>query len=116
MQELRSQRRRKAEAWNKANRLVGGLILAGLVTVLASAFVPEIARLRQLDRELDQERTTLAAENERRSKQAREVQLLETDPEYVEIVARDKIGVMKEGETIIRLDASEAKPATAAKP
>jgi hypothetical protein len=34
----------------------------------------------------------------------------------VEIVARDKIGVMKEGETIIRLDASEAKPATAAKP
>jgi len=34
------------------------------------------------------------------------VHLLKTDSEYVEIIARDRIGVMKEGETIYRLDSS----------
>lgn len=34
--------------------------------------------------------------------------LLKHDSEYVEIIARDRIGVMKEGETIYRLDTPAA--------
>jgi cell division protein FtsB len=34
--------------------------------------------------------------------------LLQTDPEYVEIIARDKIGVMKPDEQVFRLDAPVA--------
>jgi cell division protein FtsB len=35
------------------------------------------------------------------------VYLLESDKEYIETIARDKLDMMKEGETIFRLDPSK---------
>jgi cell division protein FtsB len=46
----------------------------------------------------------LADEQLTKARRQREVHLLKNDSEYVEIIARDRIGVMKEGETIYRLD------------
>ena len=43
--------------------------------------------------------------------QTREINLLKTDSTYLETVARDRLDLMKEGETIFRLE-----PARAAKP
>ena len=43
-------------------------------------------------------------------KQQREVQLLQNDPEYLELVARDKLDLMKDGETIFRLQGAKAEP------
>jgi cell division protein FtsB len=39
------------------------------------------------------------------ARQTREVTLLKADPTYLETIARDKLDVMKEGETIFRLEA-----------
>ena len=38
------------------------------------------------------------------ARQTREVNLLKTDPSYLETIARDRLDLMKEGETIFRLD------------
>ena len=116
MQELRSQRRRKAEAWNRVNRLVAGLIIAALLTVLGMAFFPEIVRYNQLDAQLSRQKEALKREEALREEQRSEVNLLENEPEYVEAIARDKIGLMKEGETIVRLDGPAPAPAGGAKP
>jgi cell division protein FtsB len=43
--------------------------------------------------------------------QTREVNLLKTDATYLETIARDRLDLMKEGETVFRLE-----PARAAKP
>ena len=43
------------------------------------------------------------------ARQTREVTLLKTDPTYLETIARDRLDLMKEGETIFRLEARGAK-------
>ena len=40
------------------------------------------------------------------ARQTREVNLLKTDPTYLETMARDRLDLMKEGETIFRLEQS----------
>jgi cell division protein FtsB len=106
VQQLRSKRRRNPELWHKANRLVATLIVAGSVAGAVVLFYPEWIRHAALAEQLEEERAKLRAEELLREQRTREVDLLQNDPEYVEIIARDKIGVMKEGETIFRLDAA----------
>ena len=119
MQEIRSKRRRNPEVWHKANRLVIILIVLAVVGGALLAFIPEIARHRSLTRQLEQEKESLAREELVNRQRAREVHLLQNDPEYVEIIARDRLGVMKEGETILRLDSTtkaSTPVATSSKP
>jgi cell division protein FtsB len=102
VQQIRSKRRSNPETWHKANRLVAVLIILGIAVVTALAFYPELRRLKSLGMQLDEEKAALAAEELLKERRTREVYLLQKDPEYVEIIARDKIGVMKPGETIFR--------------
>lgn len=106
VQQLRSRRRKNPEVWHKANRMMIALIIAGFAAVAIAAFYPEIVRHRSLSNQLAEDKSILAAEQLTKARREREVHLLKTDSEYVEIIARDRIGVMKEGETIFRLDAS----------
>ena len=55
-------------------------------------------------RDLLEDQQELAALQSLRKQREREVYLLENDKEYIEIIARDKLDMMKEGETIFRLD------------
>jgi len=111
VQEIRSKRRRNPEVWHKANRLVIILIVLAIIGGALLAFIPEIARHKILTNQFEQEKESLAREELVNRQRAREVRLLQNDPEYVEIIARDRLGVMKEGETILRLD-STPKTAT----
>lgn len=115
MQQLRTRRRRNPEVWHQANRLVGGLILFTLVLLIAAAFYPEWARYNSVAAELDEKRAILRAQELDRDQREREVHLLTNDPEYVEIIARDKIGVMKPDEHIYRLDGPAVSGAQALK-
>jgi cell division protein FtsB len=51
------------------------------------------------------------------ARQTREVTLLKTDVSYLETIARDRLDLMKEGETIFRLETAhpKAKPVTPAR-
>lgn len=111
VQPIRSKRRKNPEVWHKANRMMIALIIAGGAAVAVAAFYPEIARHRTLSVQLAEEKSTLAAEELKKARREREVHLLKHDGEYVEIIARDRIGVMKEGETIYRLDTPVAPAA-----
>jgi cell division protein FtsB len=104
VQQLRTRRRRNPEVWHKANRLVAALIILGLVAFVLMAFHPEWERYRELAARLEDEKAVLAAQELERDQRERELHLLQNDPEYVEIIARDTLGVMKPGEEIIRLD------------
>lgn len=83
------------------------IVLAGLL-FLGLTFYPQWTHRNKLAGLLDEEQAKLGAEQLLQKKREREVTLLQTDPGYVEIIARDKLGVMKEGETIFRLDGSRA--------
>lgn len=88
--------------------MISGFILLGVLLVILAAFYPEWVRYKSLASELDEKRAILQAQELDRDQREREVHLLQNDPEYVEIIARDKIGVMKPDEQVFRLDAPVA--------
>ena len=111
MQQLSSKRRRNAEVWSAGIRLMIIFIALGALAILLVAFYPALTRKKDLVTKLANEKSMLSAEELIRKQRNREVDLLKNDTEYVEAIARDKIGVMKEDETIYRLDSPNPTPA-----
>ncbi len=114
MKSTQVRRRRDATFWKAINRVLMVLVLIGLVSVIVLWFYPELERRDAMARELDEEKQDLAAQQLLRKQREREVYLLENDREYIETIARDKLDMMKEGETIYRLESAKgpeiAKP------
>jgi len=109
-------RRRDPTLWHRINRLLTGLIFVAVILFAGLTFYPEWAHRNQLAQQLKEEQDKLRAEQLLQKKREREVTLLQTDPSYVEVIARDKLGVMKEGETIFRLDGSRTPAVEASTP
>ncbi len=102
--------------WNALNRVLLALVIAGGIAGIVLWFYPEVARRDQMARNLLKDQEELVAQQSLRKQREREVYLLENDKEYIETIARDKLDMMKEGETIFRLDPTKtSKPAEKAK-
>jgi len=108
--------RRNPAIWHYLNRFLTVLIVVAGLLFVGLTFYPEWKHRNQLAAKLEDERAKLRAEQLLQKKREREVDLLQTDPGYVETIARDKLGVMKEGETIFRLDGSRAPVAETSPP
>jgi cell division protein FtsB len=93
--------------WNALNRVLLTLVIVTGIASLVLWFFPELVRRDQMARNLLREGQELVAEQTLRKQREREVYLLENDKEYIETIARDKLDMMKEGETIFRLDPSK---------
>lgn len=105
-------RRRKDPAfWNALNRVLVVLVLIGSCAGIILWFYPEINRRNDMAANLEAQKAELAEHQLLRKQREREVYLLENDKEYIETVARDKLDMMKDGETIFRLDPSKARKA-----
>lgn len=103
--------RRETDFWRAVNRFLIVLIGLGLVIVIALAFVPELRRITEMRETLAGLEKELADQKLLLLQQQREERWLNENPGYVETLARDRLGVIKEGETVYRLDETEAPPA-----
>jgi cell division protein FtsB len=90
--------------WHSLNKFVLTLIVLSASVPLAYSFLPEVSkrkeqrmRIEGLKDEVDKQRMLLA-------RNQREEYLLRHDPEYVGLIARDRLDLMKEGEMIYRID------------
>jgi len=107
-----ARRRSDPSFWNALNRVLLTFVVAGGIAGIVLWFYPEVARRDQMARNLLEEKEELIAQQSLRKQREREVYLLENDKEYIETIARDKLDMMKQGETIFRLDPTKAtKPA-----
>jgi cell division protein FtsB len=100
--------RREATLWQRLNRILRVLLVLAIWLVIISLFVPPYKKLTQSRAEID---NLIAQVNEQKyllARQTREIALLKTDPTYLETIARDRLDLMKEGETIFRLEAGSA--------
>jgi len=100
--------------WHFVNRFLTVLIVVGGLLLAALAFYPQWVHRSRLAERLKEDQAKLRAEQLLQKKSEREVLLLQSDPGYIEAIARDKLGMMKDGETIFRLDGSRAPAATPA--
>lgn len=98
-------RRRHAEFWNAFNRLILFGIAIVLIATIALWFYPELQKRNEMAAKLSEQQKQLRSEELLRKQREREVHLLETNKEYLEVIARDKLDLMKDGETIFRPDA-----------
>lgn len=96
--------RREASVWQRLNRVLRALLALALVLVIVSLFLPQSKRLRQSNAEIESLQAQVTEQKMLLARQTREVNLLKTDPVYLETIARDRLDLMKEGETIFRLE------------
>ncbi|MBA2243266.1 MAG: septum formation initiator family protein [Chthoniobacterales bacterium] len=96
--------RREASIWQQLNRILRGLLGVAFALVIISLFVPQHKKLTQSRAEIDDLQAQVTEQKMQLARQTREVNLLKTDPSYLETIARDRLDLMKEGETIFRLE------------
>lgn len=96
--------------WHSLNKLLLVLIVLSASVPVAYSFLPEVTKHKEQSQRIE----TLKAELERQKVQLarfeREENLLRRDPEYAGLYARDKLDLMKDGETIYRLDPVKLDP------
>ena len=96
--------RREATVWQRLNSVLRFLLAVAVVLVIVSLFLPPYKKLGQGRTELENLQSQVNDQKMLLARQTREVNLLKTDPAYLETMARDRLDLMKEGETIFRLE------------
>jgi len=101
--------RREASLWQRWNRVLLILLLLAVWLVIISLFVPPYKKLKIGRADIDKLQQQRDEQQALLSKQTREVNLLKTDPAYLETIARDRLDLMKEGETVFRIESAAAQ-------
>jgi cell division protein FtsB len=96
--------RREASLWQRLNRVLRVLLVIAIWLVIISLFVPPYKKLTQSRGEIDNLIAQATDQKVLLARQTREINLLKTDVTYLETIARDRLDVMKDGETIFRLE------------
>ena len=100
--------RREASIWQRLNRVLRALLAVAFVLVVVSLFLPQHKKLTQSRSEIEALQAQVSDQKMLLARQTREVNLLKTDAGYLETIARDRLDLMKEGETIFRLEQPQA--------
>jgi len=100
--------RREATVWQRLNTILRFFLVIATVLVIVSLFLPPYKKLAQSRSEIESLQTQVNEQKTLLARQTREVNLLKTDPTYLETLARDRLDLMKEGETIFRLEPAPA--------
>ena len=96
--------RRDATVWQRLNRILLVLLVIAVWLGIVSLFVPPYKKLTQTRSEIDNLQAQVTEQKGLLARQTREINLLKTDATYLETIARDRLDLMKEGETIFRLE------------
>jgi len=95
-------------------RLLGGAALFVVVGALSLYGISAVIRVSQLQRDMDTLERDLVTLRARAETLTRTVDRLRTDPAYIEKLAREDLGYVREGETVLKFPkAAPAAPTTA---
>ena len=106
---------RSGGVWHILNRLMMGAIVLAILVGGILAFIPISKQRNEESLRIEQLRAEIAKQKLLLARQTREEELLRNDPAYLETKARDKLDLMKPGETIIRLEPARSPAASAGK-
>ncbi len=90
--------------WQRINRLLWVLLILTAVGIIIGAFLPELQRQRTERAERARLQRLIDEQQAVHLRHAHEILWLTNSPEYLSIIARDKLELMKEGETILRVE------------
>ncbi len=90
--------------WVSLNRALASSIVLLVVGTLAVRYLPETSKKNDIQAEIQALEAKVAEKRSLVTRHEREERLLRTNPEYLSLVARERLDLMQEGETIIRFD------------
>lgn len=94
------------------NRVIAFLIVVGIVAAAVAYILPELRRQRDAQAQVEALRRQVETRRTEVARQTRQVSWLQNNPEYLGIYARDKFDLMKEGETVFRVEPVKPDRAT----
>lgn len=100
----RRRQRPHTDLWHRLNLLAGVFVLAGFLLTIGVIFYPVLQKQRDMRAHLDRLDGEKIAKTADLRKVQRQIDLLRSDPEYVETIARDRLNLMKNGETVFRIE------------
>jgi cell division protein FtsB len=96
--------RARENIWEFLTHITKGLILLGVLAMIAVCFLPVIRRLHRLREDRTTNESKIQAAEVENVRLGQEVQLLKTSPDYIERQARDRLNVARPDELIFRFD------------
>ena len=88
------------------NKVLYLLVFAAAFILLVCWFLPLVREQQRQQHALQVLKQQVEQEKVSYNKQTKKLNLLQNDPAYIELLARDKLDLMKPGETIFRMDPS----------
>jgi cell division protein FtsB len=89
--------------WHSLNRFVLTLIILSGAVPIGYSFLPEVDKRKEQDTRIEELKAEIEKLRMNLVRHQREENLLKHDPEYVGLIARDRLDLMKDGETIFRM-------------
>ena len=86
------------------NRILYLLVFVAAFILLICWFLPLVKEQQRQQHALQALKQQVEQEKINFNKQSKKLTLLQNDPAYTELLARDKLDLMKPGETIFRMD------------
>ncbi len=74
-----------------------------IIFILVLVFLPGFAKLQELKQKLAETESKLRESQKQNYFLEEKIGQMRNNPDYLEIVAREKMGVVKKGETVIKL-------------
>lgn len=90
--------------WHSLNRFLFTLIVLTVLTTVGYRMMPELGKRKEQLARLEELKAKVEKMKQDLVRNEREEKLLNYDAEYVGLIARDRLDLMKEGETIYRLE------------
>ena len=95
--------------WVSPNRALASAIVLLVVSTLAIRYLPETSKRNEIQSDIQILEAKVSEKRALLRRHEREERLLRTNPEYLSMVAREKLDLMQEGETIFRFDSLQKR-------
>ena len=86
------------------NKILYLLVFVAAFILLVCWFLPLVKEQQRQQHALQDLKQQVEQEKTNYNKQSKKLTLLQNDPAYIELLARDKLDLMKPGETIFRME------------
>ncbi len=96
--------------WTSLNRFLAVLIAVTVLAVVFYRYVPELGERRKQEARIESLKAEIEQQKQLQARHTLEENLLMRDSEYIGLIARDKLDLMREGETIYRIEATRPDP------
>jgi cell division protein FtsB len=84
--------------------IIKGLVLVAIFTILILIFLPVLRKVQKLEAQKDDLAVQIDEDGRVQKRLQQEYELLRSNPEYLERVARDRLNLGKPNEVIFRFD------------